>query len=77
MADATPRPEDFVGSTVVILGLGNTGNDVAEELVGKASSVSVAHNHGAIVVSLPPPRPGRSNSSSCLATWKRLRAQKV
>ncbi|KAL6414436.1 FAD/NAD(P)-binding domain-containing protein [Ilyonectria robusta] len=47
---AFKRPDSFVGENVVILGLGNTGNDVAEELVGKAASVAIAHNHGAVVL---------------------------
>ncbi|KAF7546689.1 hypothetical protein G7Z17_g8245 [Cylindrodendrum hubeiense] len=44
-----PMMPTIQGEKVVILGLGNTGNDVAEELVGKASSVAIAHNHGAVV----------------------------
>ncbi|KAH7143675.1 flavin monooxygenase-like protein [Dactylonectria macrodidyma] len=47
---AFKRPDSFVGQKVIILGLGNTGNDIAEELVGKASRVSIAHNHGAVVL---------------------------
>ncbi|KAK7432321.1 hypothetical protein QQZ08_001269 [Neonectria magnoliae] len=47
---AFKRPDSFAGKRVIVLGLGNTGNDIAEELVGKASSVLIAHNHGAIVL---------------------------
>ncbi|KAI5458602.1 flavin monooxygenase-like protein [Mariannaea sp. PMI_226] len=43
-------PDNFVGKKVIVLGLGNTGNDVAEELVGKAESISIAHNHGAVIL---------------------------
>jgi dimethylaniline monooxygenase (N-oxide forming) len=47
----TCRPEAFTGKKVVVLGLGNTGSDIADILVGHASSIYISHSHGAIVVS--------------------------
>ncbi|KAJ4262725.1 hypothetical protein NW757_000981 [Fusarium falciforme] len=44
------RPEAFTGKKVVVLGLGNTGSDIADILVGHASSIYISHNHGAIVL---------------------------
>ncbi|KAL7938595.1 flavin monooxygenase-like protein [Trichoderma chlorosporum] len=44
------KPEAFAGQRVVIVGLGNTGSDVADALVGHASQISISHHHGAIVV---------------------------
>lgn len=35
---------------VVVLGLGNTGGDICDALIGHASSIYVSHNHGAVVV---------------------------
>jgi dimethylaniline monooxygenase (N-oxide forming) len=46
------RSEEFRGRRVVVLGLGNTGGDVADALVGIASSVTLSHNRGAVIVSL-------------------------
>lgn len=37
---------------VVVVGLGNTGGDIANVLVGHASTISIAHNHGAVIVHL-------------------------
>lgn len=45
------RPEVFAGQRVVVVGLGNSGPDVCHELIGHASSISISHNHGAVVVS--------------------------
>ncbi|CAM1509044.1 Fc.00g027830.m01.CDS01 [Cosmosporella sp. VM-42] len=49
-ARAFKRPEVFDGKKVLILGLGNTGGDVADTLIGHASKISIAHNHGAIIL---------------------------
>ncbi|KAM5384325.1 hypothetical protein ACJZ2D_001630 [Fusarium nematophilum] len=46
---AFKRPETFLGKKIIVLGLGNTGSDTAEALIGHASSISISHNHGAIV----------------------------
>ncbi|KAJ3534390.1 hypothetical protein NM208_g7560 [Fusarium decemcellulare] len=46
---AFKRPEAFDGKRVIVLGLGNTGSDVADTLIGHASSVFISHNHGALV----------------------------
>ena len=35
---------------VVILGLGNTGADICDALIGHASSIYASHNNGAVVV---------------------------
>lgn len=51
------RPEGFDGKKVLILGLGNTGGDIADVLVGHASSISISHNHGAVIVRPPPLQP--------------------
>lgn len=51
MADPTSRPQDFKDKRVLILGMGNTGGDVADALVGVASSVAISHNRGAVIVS--------------------------
>lgn len=37
----------------MVVGLGNSGGDVCHELIGHASSISLSHNHGAIIVSFP------------------------
>ncbi|KAF7558843.1 hypothetical protein G7046_g5305 [Stylonectria norvegica] len=47
---AFKRPEAFDGKRVIILGLGNTGGDIADLLVGHASSVSISHSRGAIII---------------------------
>jgi dimethylaniline monooxygenase (N-oxide forming) len=47
------RAEDFDGMRVVIVGLGNTGGDIADDLVGHASSISISHNRGAVIVTTP------------------------
>ncbi|KAL7951736.1 flavin monooxygenase-like protein [Trichoderma barbatum] len=44
------KPEAFAGQRVVIVGLGNTGSDIANALVGHASDISISHHHGAVVV---------------------------
>lgn len=47
------RPEAFAGLRVVIAGLGNTGSDVADALVGHASNIALSHHHGAVIVREP------------------------
>lgn len=32
------------------MGLGNTGSDIADALVGHASEISISHHHGAVIV---------------------------
>ncbi|RMJ18789.1 hypothetical protein CDV36_001567 [Fusarium kuroshium] len=44
------RPEAFTGKKVVVLGLGNTGSDIADTLIGYASSICISHNNGALVL---------------------------
>lgn len=51
MLTGRSRPEAFDGMNVVVVGLGNTGSDISDALIGHASSISVSHNHGAFVVS--------------------------
>lgn len=51
------RPEAFAGQRVVIVGLGNTGSDIADALVGHASHISISHHHGAVIVWATPPPP--------------------
>jgi cation diffusion facilitator CzcD-associated flavoprotein CzcO len=46
------RPDKYQGKRVLLVGLGNTGGDVAEALAGIASEVCIAHNHGVFIVSL-------------------------
>lgn len=36
----------------MVVGLGNSGPDVCHELIGHASSISISHNRGAMVVSM-------------------------
>jgi len=48
---AFKRAEPFKNQNVLVLGLGNTGGDIVHALVGMASTVSIAHNHGAAIVS--------------------------
>ncbi|KND92990.1 Dimethylaniline monooxygenase [N-oxide-forming] 3 [Tolypocladium ophioglossoides CBS 100239] len=43
------RPGAFAGMKVVVLGLGNTGGDICDALVGHASSIYLSHNNGAVV----------------------------
>ncbi|KAH7322739.1 flavin monooxygenase-like protein [Stachybotrys elegans] len=40
----------FTGKRVVIVGLGNTGGDIADDLIGHASSISISHNRGAVIM---------------------------
>ncbi|KAL7817425.1 flavin monooxygenase-like protein [Trichoderma aethiopicum] len=44
------KPEAFAGQRVVIVGLGNTGSDIADALVGHASHISISHHHGAVIM---------------------------
>ena len=52
-ADST-RPELYKGKRVLLVGLGNTSGDLADNLVGVASSVHIAHSHGAYIVCVRP-----------------------
>ncbi|KAL5086630.1 hypothetical protein Trisim1_008882 [Trichoderma cf. simile WF8] len=47
---AFKRPEVFSGQRVVVVGLGNTGSDIADALVGHASEISISHHHGAVIM---------------------------
>ncbi|KAF2105020.1 FAD/NAD(P)-binding domain-containing protein [Rhizodiscina lignyota] len=44
-------PEPFNGKTVVVVGMGNTGPDVACDLVGHASKVYLSHRRGHAILS--------------------------
>ncbi|ETR98328.1 FAD/NAD(P)-binding domain-containing protein [Trichoderma reesei RUT C-30] len=44
------KPEAFAGQRVVVVGLGNTGSDIADALVGHASNISISHHHGAVIM---------------------------
>ncbi len=44
------RPDPFVGKRVVVVGLGNTGCDIAVELCGSAKEVYLSHRAGGRVV---------------------------
>ena len=45
------RPDPFVGKRVAVVGLGNTGCDIATELCGAAKQVYLSHRAGGRVVS--------------------------
>jgi dimethylaniline monooxygenase (N-oxide forming) len=45
-------PEPFKGKTVVVVGMGNTGPDIACDLVGHASKVYLSHRRGHAIVSI-------------------------
>lgn len=45
-----PRPEALDGQKVVVVGLGNSGGDIVDALIGHASHISLSHNGGAIIV---------------------------
>jgi dimethylaniline monooxygenase (N-oxide forming) len=45
-----PRPEALDGQRVVVVGLGNSGSDIVDALIGHASHISLSHNGGAIIV---------------------------
>ena len=40
------RPKDFAGQRVMVVGIGNTGADVASDLVGVADKIYVSHRGG-------------------------------
>ena len=64
------RPKEFTDENVIVVGMGHTGVDVTDALIGHAASISISHNSGAIVVSSSnrPPllsgRPAQSNKLS-------------
>jgi dimethylaniline monooxygenase (N-oxide forming) len=45
-------PEPFEGKMVVVVGMGNTGPDIACDLVGHASKVYLSHRRGHAIVSI-------------------------
>ena len=45
------RPEDFTGQKVMVVGIGNTGADVASDLVGVAEKIYVSHRGGQNILS--------------------------
>jgi dimethylaniline monooxygenase (N-oxide forming) len=48
---STHRPHEFEGKTVVVVGIANTGCDIAVELCGVAKKVYLSHRSGTHVVS--------------------------
>jgi dimethylaniline monooxygenase (N-oxide forming) len=67
-------PEPFEGKTVVVVGFGNTGPDVACDLVGHASKVYLSHRKGHAIVGLAKSSIDQGQSSlikaSCLGIEK-------
>lgn len=51
-ANSSVRPKRFVGKRVLVVGLGNTGADIAMDLVGHAREVYVSHRQGTYIVSI-------------------------
>ncbi|KFA67783.1 hypothetical protein S40285_04500 [Stachybotrys chlorohalonatus IBT 40285] len=47
---AFKRADAFRDMHVVIVGLGNTGGDIADDLIGHASSISISHKRGAVIM---------------------------
>lgn len=46
-------PEDFKGRRVLLVGLGNTGADIAVTLVGHADRIYASHRAGSLIVRPP------------------------
>ncbi|PTB44171.1 hypothetical protein M441DRAFT_186554 [Trichoderma asperellum CBS 433.97] len=44
------KPEAFDGQKVVVVGLGNSGGDIVDALIGHASHISLSHNGGAVIM---------------------------
>ena len=64
------RPQDFEGKDVLVLGLGNTGADVAVSLVGHARQVYISHRHGTYIVSSLPLATSYPESRAIVRTAK-------
>lgn len=45
-----PRPQAFDGQRVIVVGLGNSGGDTVDALIGHASHISLSHNGRGIVI---------------------------
>jgi dimethylaniline monooxygenase (N-oxide forming) len=58
-------PAPFEGKTVVVVGMGNTGPDIACDLVGHASKVYLSHRKGHAIVSIIPLRLLLKNMGNC------------
>ncbi|KAM3457951.1 hypothetical protein NHJ6243_007576 [Beauveria neobassiana] len=65
------RASDYAGKRVVVLGMGNTSADIANELVGVASKVYLSHNRGAHVL----PRDLKGVPATSVLTHRLIRLQ--
>lgn len=50
-SNAYKNPEDYKGKNVVVVGLGNTGPDIAVDLIGHAKNVWLSHRRGNAIFS--------------------------
>ncbi|PMB68196.1 Dimethylaniline monooxygenase [N-oxide-forming] 4 [Beauveria bassiana] len=71
------RASDYAGKRVVVLGMGNTSADIANELVGVASKVYLSHNRGAHVLCPQLPRDLKGVPATSVLTHRLIRLQSL